>query len=301
MEEDRLNLFGKTTYSYSEEDRVTNALLIVLQHTQFSVLSMFLKMIGIASEIKESILIRDHIHYDEHNIVDGEIALAGDFVVAIESKIYQGKFEEDNQAVRYLDLLIEKDEQEKILLLISPDVEQPKLVEYLSSSSQHVHIKWLSWGHILKFLDEVIISIDAQIIDTYLISEFKQYIEFMGLVDRENQEDKKERLRSQLQAILGNQTAEKVLLHIYHYKSSYASQIARDHGIYVYSVQKQLNRFEQGGILYKERHGRTVLYFFNHRNPFFKPLQQLIRNVYDSISLEEKLKIFSPKYMRRSK
>ncbi len=279
---------------------MTNSLLIVLQHTQINVLSTFLHAIGIASDLHDSISIRDHIHYDEHNIVDGEIALAGDFVVAIESKIYKGMFENDYQAARYLDLLIEKDEKEKVLLLISPDDEQPNLVEELSVKRQDASIAWLSWIHVMKLLGEAVETIDAQIIDTYLISEFKDYIEFLGLAGSENQEDKKPRLRSRLQAILGNRTAEKALLHIYHFKSSYASQIARDHGLHLYSVQKQLDRFEQGGILYKERHGRTVLYYFNQRHPFFEPLQQLMRQVYDSISLEEKFKIFSPKFRRPS-
>lgn len=300
MEEECLNLFSKTTYSYSEEDRVTNALLIVLQHSHRNVLNAFLRTIGISCDLNGPISIGDHIHYDEHNIVDGEIALAGDFVIAIESKIYKGMFEDDDQAKRYLKLLSEMSENEKILLLISPDEVEPKVVNQLSLDDRQAIIIWLSWNQILEILHEVNETTDGKTLDSYLISEFTKYIEYLGLSDRENHDDKKEKLQSQLKVILGNKTAEKVLLHVYHFESSYASQIARDHGIHLYSVQKQLERFAQGGILNKERRGRTVLYSFNHRNPFSKPLQQLIKEVYDSIPLEEKSGLFSPRYKRRS-
>ena len=52
-----------------------------------------------------------------------------------------------------------------------------------------------------------------------------------------------------LEGIFGNKTAEKVLLHIYHYGQIHASAIAKDYGIYSRSVLNQLERFENAGIL----------------------------------------------------
>lgn len=278
-----------------------NALLVVLQHSSVRIVESFLKRLGFAEELSESVEIRDHVHYDEHNIVDAEILIPGNLVVAIEAKIYQNMFREVEQMGRYFDLLIRKDEDRAMLLLISPDIKEPPAIqEFPGQDSTHL-IKWVSWSHIQAWLMEFGRPSRNQPVEGYLISEFASYLQNLGLTDTGTGTDRNgdERLRPQLESILGNSTAEKVLLHIYHFGSAYGTQIARDHGLHLYGVQKQLDRFEKGGILSKERRGRTVLYSFIDANPFVDPLVRLIQHVYESIPLEEKSRIFTPRYRRR--
>ncbi|MDR2999682.1 MAG: hypothetical protein LBU89_00335 [Fibromonadaceae bacterium] len=52
-----------------------------------------------------------------------------------------------------------------------------------------------------------------------------------------------------LKYIFGNATAERVLLHIYHYGSIHAAAIASDYGLAVTPILNQLERFEKSGIL----------------------------------------------------
>jgi predicted transcriptional regulator len=60
-----------------------------------------------------------------------------------------------------------------------------------------------------------------------------------------------------LEGIFGNKTAEKVLLHIYHYGEVHASAIAQDYEIAINPIKGQLNRFEEAGILASKEIGRS--------------------------------------------
>jgi len=108
-----------------------------------------------------------------------------------------------------------------------------------------------------------------------------------------------QRVRSQLKDILGNATAEKVLLHVFHFQGAHAAKIARDHNMNLSPVQRQLARLERSGLLRKERHGRTVVYYFNDQSPFLPPVLQLMQIVYDAIPLAEKQRVFSPSFRRQ--
>ncbi len=296
METTRLNIFSKTTYTYSEEDRVTNAFLIVLQHSNEYVLNTFIRSLGITTTKTRTFFIRDHVHYDEHNIIDGEISNES-LLIAIESKIFRNQFIDHEQVNRYLSLIFKMKHDKKILLLISPDHTQPKIISELEMEDQNTRLLWFPWKKISSQLNELITINSTGQIEKYLITEFNKYLEDLELT--KTSEKDSEKLKSQLNAILGNDTAEKVLLHIYHFGSSYATQIARDHGIHLYSVQNQLQRFEKGGILNKVRRGRTVMYSFDYENQFTEPLVTLIGELYESIPLQEKSDLFSPEYKRR--
>lgn len=104
-----------------------------------------------------------------------------------------------------------------------------------------------------------------------------------------------------LEGIFGNKTAEKVLLHIFHYGESHASGIAHDFNIAVNPVVQQLNRFESAGVLVSKTIGRSRVYSFNQKSPFTKPIKQLIEIAYESISLPERQKIFQTRRRPRRK
>jgi predicted transcriptional regulator len=98
--------------------------------------------------------------------------------------------------------------------------------------------------------------------------------------------------KNMLEGIFGNKTAEKVLLHIFHYGESHASAIAQDFDMALNPIRQQLNRFELAGILVSKELGRLRVYFFNPKSTLVRPVKELIELAYNAISLEEREKIF---------
>jgi len=104
-----------------------------------------------------------------------------------------------------------------------------------------------------------------------------------------------------LKYIFGNATAEKVLLHIYHYGSIHSAAIAEDYGISATPIANQLERFEKSGILVSKTIGRSRVYSFNLKSPFVKPIKELLKIAYESIPLKEREIIFKTRRRPRQK
>ncbi|PIS11490.1 MAG: hypothetical protein COT73_03700 [Bdellovibrio sp. CG10_big_fil_rev_8_21_14_0_10_47_8] len=104
-----------------------------------------------------------------------------------------------------------------------------------------------------------------------------------------------------LEGIFGNKTAEKVLLHIYHYGESHASAIAQDFGIALTPVIQQMNRFEVAGVLVSKVAGRSRVYSFNPKSPLTKPVKDLIEMTYEAIPLSQRQKLFETRRRPRRK
>lgn len=104
-----------------------------------------------------------------------------------------------------------------------------------------------------------------------------------------------------LEGIFGNKTAEKVLLHVYHYGEIHASAIAQDYKIALNPIKGQLDRFEQAGILTSKEVGRSRLYFFNPKSIFLGPIRELLKTAYESIPLKEREIIFASRRRPRRK
>jgi len=102
-----------------------------------------------------------------------------------------------------------------------------------------------------------------------------------------------------LENIFGNETAEKVLLHIYHYGEIHASAISLDYNISVTPVLNQLVRFENAGVLVSKQIGRSRVFMFNKKSPFTKPTIALLKIVYENISLDEKQQFFKRRRPRK--
>jgi len=79
-----------------------------------------------------------------------------------------------------------------------------------------------------------------------------------------------------LEPLLGSQAAEKALMYLYCRGEGYPRQMARDCGSTLSAMQKQLDRLENGGILYSRNLGRVRLYRFNPRYPFLAELKALL-------------------------
>jgi hypothetical protein len=104
-----------------------------------------------------------------------------------------------------------------------------------------------------------------------------------------------------VEGIFGNKTAEKVLLHIFHYGESHAAIVAADFKISITPVRKQLNRFELAGILVSKEVGKSRVYSFNKKSVFTNPIKNIIELVYESIPLDEREKLFHVRRRPRKK
>jgi len=79
-----------------------------------------------------------------------------------------------------------------------------------------------------------------------------------------------------LEPILGSESSERVLIFILAREQGYASEIAHFFKTYLFSIQKQLDKLELGGVLVSQTAGRTRLYSFNPRYPFLNELKALL-------------------------
>lgn len=108
-------------------------------------------------------------------------------------------------------------------------------------------------------------------------------------------------MQDMIETIFGNVTAAKVMLYLFHYGEAYASGIANDMGITLSQVQKQLDRFEESGILVSKSMGKVRVYTFNPKLGVTKKLKDLIQVFYDAMPLEQKEEIFSARRRPRRK
>jgi len=82
-----------------------------------------------------------------------------------------------------------------------------------------------------------------------------------------------------LESILGSLNCERVLVYLIARNEGYARGIARFFETSLGPVQKQLEKLEAGGVLFSRLVGRTRLYAFNPRYPFFQELRGLLEKV----------------------
>jgi len=98
-----------------------------------------------------------------------------------------------------------------------------------------------------------------------------------------------------LESLFGGQAAAKVLLFIENYGDGYASWIAKTFEMPVSEVQKQLQKFEEAGVLVSRMVGTSRVYTWNPRDKALEGLRQLLQSTLDLGIPEERLK----KYFRQ--
>ncbi len=84
-----------------------------------------------------------------------------------------------------------------------------------------------------------------------------------------------------LQAILGSQSAERVLMYILTRGEGFAREMARFYDSGMSPLLKQLEKLERAGILAGRDAGRTRLYSFDPRYPFLDELKALLQRALD--------------------
>ena len=110
-------------------------------------------------------------------------------------------------------------------------------------------------------------------------------------------------MNAMLQPILGSESSEQVLLFILAREEGYATEIARFFETNLYSIQKQLDKFELGGVLASRKSGRTRTYTFNPRYPFLDELKALLSKAlrFYPEEIQEKLFMVRKRPRRRGK
>ncbi len=104
-----------------------------------------------------------------------------------------------------------------------------------------------------------------------------------------------------LEGIFGNKTAEKVLMHIFHYGEIHAAAIAKDYSISENQVRNQLERFENANVLTSKVVGKARVYSYNPKSPFTGKIQEIIKIAYNSMPLKEREMIFQTRRRPRKK
>lgn len=79
-----------------------------------------------------------------------------------------------------------------------------------------------------------------------------------------------------IEAIVGSEGAERVLLFLAARGEGYASEIASFYDMDVSTVQNQLKRMERDGLLVNKLSGRTRIYRFNPRYAFLVEVKALL-------------------------
>ena len=96
-----------------------------------------------------------------------------------------------------------------------------------------------------------------------------------------------------LDKILGSDIAAKCLLSVYKYEEIYPSAIAADFKLTKSAVQKQLERFEDSGVLVSRLVGKTRVYLFNGKSPVSNKVKELVKIYFDTMSIADKEEIFA--------
>lgn len=94
-----------------------------------------------------------------------------------------------------------------------------------------------------------------------------------------------------LETILGNRSAEQVLLYIEAHGSGHANGMAKTFGVPVNGIYRQLRRLEEGDVLVSRMVGNTRLFEFNPRSPTVRNLRTLLADELDALP-ESELKAY---------
>ena len=95
-----------------------------------------------------------------------------------------------------------------------------------------------------------------------------------------------------LESLLGNKTAEKVLLYIVNYGEGHTSGIAQTFDLPKSQVRNQLIKLEGGGVLVGRSVGNLRMFQLNPRCPYKKELESLLEKVLTLVPEKETEKYF---------
>jgi len=84
-----------------------------------------------------------------------------------------------------------------------------------------------------------------------------------------------------LEKLFGSKTAERVLMYLFVFQEGYPTEISRIFSIPLNMIQKQLFKFEEGGILVSRLRGKVRIYQWNPRYPFLNEVEKLLERNFE--------------------
>ncbi|MFH1387190.1 MAG: winged helix-turn-helix domain-containing protein [bacterium] len=102
-----------------------------------------------------------------------------------------------------------------------------------------------------------------------------------------------------LKPILDSPVKERILFTVLTRKETYARDLVALFGGHLLSVQNQLKKLENGGVLVSQLRGRTRLYSFNPRYPFLDELKALLQKALSFLGKEERKEYYQPRLRPR--
>ena len=92
-----------------------------------------------------------------------------------------------------------------------------------------------------------------------------------------------------------------VLLHLFHFGETHGRAVARDFGVSLVSVQRQLERFERAGALVCKQQGRTLVYSWNPKSRLAGRWRELVGVIHEGLSPLAKEALFEERRQPRAK
>ncbi len=100
-----------------------------------------------------------------------------------------------------------------------------------------------------------------------------------------------------LEALFGNRTVERVLLYLSVNSESYTQEMTNNLSLPLFSVQRQLKRLEDGGVIVAQPRGRMRFYSLNPGWPFTPDLKRLLTKALQYLPQSER-KMYQPRRNR---
>lgn len=104
-----------------------------------------------------------------------------------------------------------------------------------------------------------------------------------------------------LSTILGNKSAQLIMLRLYRDEEIYAGGLSKDYGIGIKSIQNQLEKFEDANLLVSRKLGNLRLFSFNPQSSFSSPIKKLIEVEYNALSDKDKEYVYPRRKRPRRK
>lgn len=102
-----------------------------------------------------------------------------------------------------------------------------------------------------------------------------------------------------LESLFGTSTIEKILFYLLQNKNCYPSELKRNFNGSLYVYQRALDKLESGGVLISYRKGKTLIYEFNPRYPFYDELILFLEKAYSFLPSTIKEKYYEPIIRKR--
>lgn len=102
-----------------------------------------------------------------------------------------------------------------------------------------------------------------------------------------------------LETLFNSYVKERVLLFVYTHQEGYAKEITQKLDLPLRSVQLQLKRLEDGGVLVCRKIDRAIIYQMNLRYPFYKELVLILEKVLSLLPEGDRRDNFTPRLRPR--